>query len=38
MTETLLPIFKDLSNLELLQKSLHGQTQNENESLNGRKR
>ena len=33
--ETLLPIFKDLSDLQLLEKCLHGQTQNVNESLNG---
>ena len=32
--ETLLPIFKDLSDPELLEKCLHGQTQNVNESLN----
>ena len=31
----ILPIFKDLSNDELLSKCTHGQTQNDNESLNG---
>ena len=33
--ETLLRIFKDLSDPQLLEKCLHGQTQNVNESLNG---
>ena len=33
--ETLLPIFKDLSDPQLLEKCRHGQTQNVNESLNG---
>ncbi|XP_065676012.1 uncharacterized protein LOC136092192 [Hydra vulgaris] len=32
--KVLIPIFKDLSNQDLLKKCLHGQTQN-NESLNG---
>ena len=32
--ETLSPIFKDLSGPELLENSLHGQTQNVNDSLN----
>ena len=31
----LIPIFKDLSNQDLLKKCLHGQTQISNESLNG---
>ena len=33
--ETLLPIFKDPSDPQLLENCLHGQTQNVNESLNG---
>ena len=33
--ELLLPIFKDLSADSLLSKCLHGQTQNQNEALNG---
>ena len=33
--ETLLPIFKDLSDPQLLEKCLHGQAQNINDSLNG---
>ena len=33
--ELVMPIFKDLSKPELLQKCLHGKTQNNNECLNG---
>ena len=33
--KVLIPIFKDLSNQDLLKKRLHGKTQNSNESLNG---